>query len=183
MVKSRVGNKNKNKNKNKGQQGFNPFQQQGMPQQQQGRQQQQKGMPQQPQKGFNPFQQQGMPKLSQEQMMKMFQKQYQKNNKKNNSFDYYVRNKKTYKASEKTSKGSTIKKHLKHLSERVKKSYKLVSGYREDYAQKTRTKLETANQALKEVYMYLKNKDKKEKKRRGKRTRKNNSNNSSSSSD
>ena len=180
MVKSRVGKKNKNK----GQQGFNPFQQQGMPQQQQ----QQKGR-QQPQKGFNPFQQQGMPKLSQEQMKQMFQQQYQKNNKtkknnkRNNSFDYYVRNKKTYKASEKTSKGSTIKKHLKHLSERVKKSYKLVSGYREDYAQKTRTKLETANQALKEVYMYLKNKDKREQKRRGKRSRKNNSNNSSSSSD
>ena len=179
MVKSKVGYRNKNKNKNKGPQGFNPFQGQGVPQQQQ------KGNPQQ--KGFNPFQGQGMPKLSQEEMMKMYKdyqdKQKEKTkksiNKRNNSFDYYVRNKKTYKASEKTSRGSTIKKHLKHLSERIKKSYKLVSGHREDYAQKTRTKLETANQAVKEVYMYLKNKDKREKKRRGKRSRKSNSSSSS----
>ena len=134
-------------------------------------------------KGF-PNQPPNLPK----DFMKMFP-QFQKNsktkqnNQKENSFGYYVRDRKSYKSSDKTSKGSTIRKHLKHLSTRVKKSYKLVSKYRDDYAQTTRTRLETANKAVKDVYMYLKNKDKREKKKRGKRSRKSNSNNSSSSSD
>ena len=144
--------------------------------------------------------QQGMPNLPKNFMQFFEQQQHQQqhqqnprnnktkkqNNKRENSFGYYVRDRKSYKSSDKTSKGSTIKKHLKHLSMRVKKSYKLVSSNRDDYAQTTRTRLETANKAVKDVYMYLKNKDKRERKKRGKKSRKNssnNSNNSSSSSD
>ena len=98
----------------------------------------------------------------------------------NNSFDYYVRDKPKYVPSVNKSKGKTIKKHLKKLSDRIKLSYKLVSSNRNDYAQTTRVKLESANKPIKEVYEYLKNKHKREKKKGIKSYNSNNSNNSSS---
>ena len=99
----------------------------------------------------------------------------------NNSFEYYVRDKPEYVPSVNKSKGKTIKKHLKKLSDRIKLSYKLVSSDRNDYAQTTRVKLESANKPIKEVYEYLKNKYKREKKKGIKKSyNSNNSNNSSS---
>ena len=96
----------------------------------------------------------------------------------NNSFDYYVRDKPKYVPSVNKSKGKTIKKHLKKLSDRIKLSYKLVSSDRNDYAQTTRVKLENANKPIKEVYEYLKNKHRREK-RKGIKKSYNSSNSSS----
>ena len=99
----------------------------------------------------------------------------------NNSFEYYVRDKPKYVPSVNKSKGKTIKKHLKKLSDRIKLSYKLVSSDRNDYAQTTRVKLENANKPIKEVYEYLKNKHRREKRKGIKKSyNSSNSNNSSS---
>ena len=96
----------------------------------------------------------------------------------NNSFYYYVSDKPKYVPSVNKSKGKTIKKHLKKLSDRIKLSYKLVSSDRNDYAQTTRVKLESANKPIKEVYEYLKNKYRREK-RKGIKKSYNSSNSSS----